>query len=675
MKAQKNPNTNIRYAVLAVSFAVFCLAFIIALAVVKIKGPQTEYMGDDDTITKTVTVSGLRGEIYDCNGKLLVGNATTYDLIYEYGAMPDTHAEINVELLEALDALKQTGNEDKLCDDLFPIEGVYPDVRYVSEVSDASSDHAYYLSKYLIDAKLDKDTTAVELAEYIMDRHKLDEKKYTAGEIRSLMRLWYEMDRIGFGAFQFYTIAEDVSMELVTYVEETGIDGANFKTMSTRVYNYPGIASHILGRVGKITAENADHYSELGYPMDAYVGTSGCELAFESILHGQDGTMVIKYDRDGNIVEKYYEKEPISGNDVWLTIDIDLQIAAEKGLEEAAKTSKTGEAGAITAIDPQTGAVLAIASYPTYDLTQFSSQEYYNSLLENKNNPLVNRALTGVYAPGSTYKIGVALAALENGTIADPNTSILTVTDELNLACDTRYDRLHGPTCLASHGQANVYEAIQESCNIFFYEVGYQMGIAPATRYTQGLGLGVKTGIELGESIGMVAGPQNNAEWNKGNDISAAIGQSDHGYTPIQLSVYTSSVINKGVRYNTHLLGSVRNFYTKEVISAYTPNVAENVDFSQSTYDTLMTSMGMVVYNNEEVFKNFKDIPDNVKLGGKTGTAEVDGQKEPNALFTGYAILDNKPKIVVSCIIEEGQHGYYASIAAARVMEEYFKEK
>ncbi|MBE6576985.1 MAG: hypothetical protein E7653_02460 [Ruminococcaceae bacterium] len=675
MRAQKRQNSNIRYAALAVSFSVICIAFLVVLAVVKIRGPQTDYMGDDDTITKTVTVSGLRGEIYDRNGKLLVGNATTYDLIYEYGAMPDTHADINRELLEALEALEQTDNEDKLCEDLFPIVGFYPNFIYVSEVNDPSSDHAYYLSKYLASSKLDEDTTALELAEYIMDRHKLDEKKYTAEEISALMRLWYEMDRIGFGAFQFYTIAEDVSMELVTYVQETGIEGANFKTMSTRVYNYPGIASHILGRVGKITAESADHYSELGYPMDAYVGTSGCELAFESILHGQDGTMVIKYDRDGNIVEKYYEKEPISGNDVWLTIDIDLQIAAEKGLEEAARSSKTGDSGAITVLDPKTGAVLAIASYPTYDLTQFSSQDYYNSLLENKNNPLVNRALSGIYAPGSTYKIGVALAALENGTISDPNTSILTVTPELNLACDQKYDRLHGPTCLASHGQANLYEAIQESCNIFFYEVGYQMGITPATRYTQSLGLGVKTGIELGESIGTVAGPQNNAEWNKGNDISAAIGQSDHGYTPLQLSVYTSSIINKGARYNTHLLGSVRNFYTKEVISAYTPSVAENVDFSQSTYDTLMTSMGMVVYNNDEVFKNFENIPDNVKLGGKTGTAEVDGQDDPNALFTGFAMVDGQPELVVSCIIEKGQHGYCASLAAGRVMEEYFKDK
>jgi penicillin-binding protein 2 len=454
-------------------------------------------------------------------------------------------------------------------------------------------------------------------------------------------------------------------MELVTYVEEKDVEGANFKTMSTRVYNYPGIASHLLGRVGKITAENADYYSELGYPMDAYVGTSGCELAFESILHGQDGIMVIKYDRDGNIVEKYYEKEPISGNDVWLTIDIDLQIAAENGLAEAAKTSSTGKAGAVTAMDPRTGAVLAIASYPTYDLSKFSSTEYYDSLLKDKNNPLVNRALMGVYAPGSTYKIGSALAALEKGAI----TSSYTLPDEL--ACDGSYNRLHHPTCLGSHGNADVYEAIQESCNVFFYEIGYQMGINPITDYTKKLGLGSSTGIELAESKGTVAGPAYSSEWNEGNDVSAAIGQSDHGYTPLQLSVYMSSVINGGTRYHAHLLGSVRNFYTKEVITAYETGVAETVSFSQSTRNTLITAMGMVVSENSEISRYFKNVP--VEVGGKTGTAEVAGQKD-NALFSGFAPL-NKPEIVVSCIVEEGQHGYFASIAAARVMEEYFKEK
>ena len=479
-----------------------------------------------------------------------------------------------------------------------------------------------------------------------------------------LMRLWYEMERVGFGAFQGYTLAKGIDMELVAYLREAGVEGATFTTVSERVYAYPGVASHILGRLGKITAEDAEYYSELGYPMDAYVGVSGCELAFDAILHGQDGKMVIKYDTDGNMIEKYYEKEPVSGNDVWLTIDIDVQIAAEKGLAEAAAASPTSVGGAISAIDPNTGAVLAIASYPTYDLGQFSSVSYYNSLLEDSKTPLLNRALQVIYAPGSTYKIGVALTALETNTINAYTT----------FNCNGVYPHLHNPTCLSSHGTTDVYEAIQESCNVFFYTLGHKMGIDQITNYTLRLGLGADTGIELSERVGIVAGLKYRQEndlgsWGAGDDVSAAIGQSDHGYTPLQLSVYMASIVNGGTRYSAHILDSVRSFYTDQTITEASTTVLDRVSISEDTYSILIEAMGRVVSENSEIYRYFRDLP--VKAGGKTGTAEVSG-KQDYALFSGFAPL-NSPQIVVSCIIEQGQHGYYASIAVARTMEEYFK--
>ncbi len=661
MRHQKK-NTHLRYGIIAVSFAVICLVYIVVLAVVQARGSQTKY-ASDEAGTRTVTVAGLRGEIYDCRGRLLVGNSTSYDLIYEYGAMPDTYAEINRALLDTLDAIEITGNTDKLCSDFFPLEGIYPNVRYCSAISDTASSEYYYLSRVLKRNGLDADTTAEELAEYYVKQYRLSQRLYSDDEIRDLMRLWYEMNRVNFGIYQAYTVAEGVSMELVTYIQEKGVEGVTFKTVSERVYNYPGIASHILGRVGKITAEDAEYYSELGYPMDSFVGTSGCELAFESILHGQDGKMVIKYDDDGNITEKYYETEPISGNDVWLTIDIDLQLAAEKGLAESIEAAGSSEAGAITAVDPNTGAVLAIGSFPTYDLSQFSSIEYYNSLLNDPNTPLLNRALQGVYAPGSTYKVGVALAALQNGEISTST----------HYTCNKVYPHFHNPTCLGTHGSIDIFDAIQESCNVFFYSLGEKMGIKSVTDYTQALGLGVSTGIELSERVGTVAGPDyrqaHNDIWTAGaDDVSAAIGQSDHGYTPLQLSVYMASIVNGGTRYSAHLLDSVRNFYTDEAISVYTPTVADTVPISDYTYSTLIESMRRVVANNSEISRYFKGI--SVSVGGKTGTAEVTGKRD-YALFSGFAPL-NAPEIVVSCIIEEGQHGYYASIAAARVMEEYF---
>ena len=671
---QKQPNIKLRYTVIAAVFATVCLVFTIVLAVVQIKGPQTEY-DPDSANTKTVTVAGLRGEIYDCKGRLLVGNSTSYSLLYEYGAMPNTYKEINRELLDVLAAMELTSNADKLAADFYPIEGIYPTVRYRESVSDPASTEYYYLQRVLKRNGLAADTSAEELAEYYIDKKDLSDELYSSGEIRDLMRLWYEMDRADFGQYQSYVIAEDVSVELVTYIQEKGIEGVTFKTVSKRVYNYPGVASHILGGLGKITAENAEYYSELGYPMDGYVGTSGCEAAFESILHGQDGKMVIKYDDDGNITEKYYETEPISGNDVWLTIDIDLQIAAERGLAESAALCDTSRGGAITAMDPNTGAVLAIASYPTYDLTQFDDTAYYQSLLEDEDTPLLNRALQGVYAPGSTYKIGVALAALETGNTSTAQTCV----------CDGVYHDLHNPKCNGQHStrdadgnwlsDVDIFDAIQESCNIFFYSLGQKMGIDPITEYTQRLGLGTVTGIELGERTGTVAGPQFRQEnkleaWTAGDDVSAAIGQADHGYTPLQLSVYMSSIVNGGQRFSAHILDSVRNFYTDEALQSFQVTAVDSVGISDESYRILIESMGRVVSENNEVKRYFKNVP--VAVGGKTGTAEVNGQ-EDNALFCGFAPLES-PKIVVSCIIEEGQHGYFASHAVAVVMEQYFKE-
>ena len=665
----KRPNIGVRYIALAGVFSAVCLAFIIVLAVVQARGPQTNYY-NEDTNTQTITIAGLRGQIYDRNGVLLVGNSTSYDLLYEYGAMPESFSEVNASLLEILSALHAMGDDEKLADDYFPIDGIYPNVRYRVAVNDTASNEYFYLQRALKRNGLSEDTTAEELAAFYVKKYKIDSELYSSGEVRDLLRLWYEMDRVDFGQYQSYTLAVDVSAELVTYLQEKGLEGVTFKTVSERVYEYPEVASHILGRLGKITAENAEYYNELGYPMDGYVGTSGCEAAFESILHGQDGKMVIKYDDDGNIVEKYYDVEPISGNDVWLTIDIDLQIAAERGLAQSAALCDTSRGGALTAIDPNTGALLAIASYPTYDLTMFSDKEYYESLLADEDTPLLNRALQGVYAPGSTYKIGVALAALET---QEP-------TVYQSCTCRGRYDKLHNPKCNAVHSGAegndvDIFTAIQESCNIFFYELGYQMGIETITDYTTRLGLGAATGIELGERAGTVAGPEfrqlNKLDaWTRGDDVSAAIGQADHGYTPLQLSVYMSSIVNGGTRYSAHILDSVRHFYSDEALEAYEVKKVDSVAISKENYDILIKAMGQVVSENAEVKRYFKNVP--VAVGGKTGTAEVNGQ-EDNALFSGFAPLE-APQIVVSCIIEEGQHGYYASHAVAVVMEEYFKK-
>ncbi|MBQ9085995.1 MAG: hypothetical protein IJY47_02280 [Clostridia bacterium] len=655
-------HTGARYLALGAVFLMICLAYVIVLAVYQIRGSTLP--PEEEGYVRAYTVPGVRGEIYDCNGNLLVGNSTSYDLIYEYGAMPDTRKEVNESLLRVLEALLATGNGDKLAKDYSPLEGTYPNLRFSSALRDQESDEYYWYQRFLTRQKMtEEETDAEDVVKYFVKRYQLSNSAYTNEEITDLIRLYYEMERVDFGAYQSYTVAENVNMNLITSLEESNIEGVNFEIRAERVYAYPGVASHILGRLGKITAETAEYYMSLGYSLDAMVGTSGCEEAFESWLRGKDGTMVIRYDDNGNQIEKYYSEEPVGGNDVYLTLDIQLQLAAEEGLRENVDMFESSDAGAVTVMDPNTGKVLAIASYPTYDLSQFDNKDYYNSLLEDEDLPLYNRALQGVYAPGSTYKIGAALAALEQGWVTESDTFF----------CSGVYPHYHHPTCLGIHGSVDVIDAIRESCNVFFYHLGDSMGVDAMTKYTSRLGLGVSTGIELAERTGIVAGSayrqsQGLADWQKGDDLSAAIGQSDHGYTPLQLSVYLSTVVNGGTRYRAHLLDSVRKFYTGEVIERETAQVLDQVDFSETAYQTLIEGMGEVVTGSSLLQSYFSKVP--VTVGGKTGTAEVDGKKD-YAVFCGFAPLED-PQIVVSCIIEEGEVGGRAAYTVSKIMEEYF---
>lgn len=663
---QSKQNVTHRFVIPAIVFTLICVVFVIVLAVIQIKGAKNPDERRDVTV-RTVTVPGLRGEIYDRNGKLLVGNATTYDLVFEYGAMPDTRREINASLLSILEGLSKTGNGDKLSDDLFILDGYYPDYQYVSAMSDKDSNEYYHYLRVMKANELDPQKTSLDdLVDYYVSRYKLSEELYSNAEINALIRIYYEMERVGFGAYQSYTIAKDISMSAVNYVEEARIEGATVASGTERVYEYPGIASHILGRVGKITAENAEYYSELGYPMDAMVGTEGCEKLFEEYLRGSDGIMVIEYDKQGNIINKYYKTEPVGGNDVYLTIDIDIQIAAENALAESVKSISGATGGAVSVLDPKDNAVLALASYPTYDLTRFDDSEYVKTLINNGHSPFLNRALNGVYAPGSTYKLGVALAALEQGVI-DPNTTFV---------CNGVYHTHGNPTCTHIDGVTDVTKAIRNSCNIFFYNVLDTCfpNIDSVTKYTTRLGLGVPTGIELPESIGTVAGPSykaQNASWYKRDDLSAAIGQSDHGYTPLQLSVYTSSLVNGGTRYSAHLLDSVHKFYTGETVFSKESNVLDSITLNPDIYKIIENAMGEVVSENPEVYDAFKTLK--VKVGGKTGTSEVDN-KNDYAVFTGVAPLDS-PEIVASCIIEQGKYGYKAAYPIGKIFEAYFNKK
>ncbi len=681
-----------RYLAIAVFFCLVCVIYLGRLFYIQIAGKDAGY--GEGTTVRTVTVQAVRGHIYDRNGKPIVTNSYSYDLKLDYTAFSSMSAVRGNEVcLTLLDLLSAGGEGDKHTESFFPFEGAYPYYSWSAAVTAGDSLEYYRLQRVLSDLNFEADTSPKTLVEYYVDTYDLlatDSKgvrRFNDDEIDRLLRLRYDMDALRFGVASDYTVARDVSLSLMTSVKEQGFGGVTFLGNVKRVYAYPGYASHIIGAVGPIYAEEWEYYNEQGYQMNAVVGKSGCELAFEEYLHGSDGKLRIEEDSVGNIISVTVIKEPIPGNDVYLTIDMDLQMAAEDGLAENVEfvsnrsqgilTMGGGcDAGAAVAMDPDTFEVLAMASYPTYDMTTYNL--LYNELLEREDNPLQNRAIEEIYSPGSTYKLGVAAAGLLSDEAGITTSSII--------KCDGVYDRLHHPKCSTqdrhSSGFLNVVEAIADSCNCFFYELGYRMGIDRLNEYMSAFGFGQPTGIELyGESKGILAGPSYRQEihgelWAVGDVLSAAIGQSDNKATPLQLACYLATLSNGGTRYRAQLLKEVRSPLQEAPVFSYLQSeedVLSRIEIPQAALDAILQGMREMVTTHDRANRNFASVP--VKVGGKTGTAQnsasLSGTGSENALFVCAAPYDD-PEIVLSVVLEEGYIGEYASLTAARILERYY---
>ncbi len=672
-----------RYISLAVVFVFICIIYIVRLVNYQITGVDLYVSTKTNTYTRTEIIQSHRGEVFDRNGKALISNKYTYNLDFDYGSMPRTNAEKN-EMFLAVRELVSSTEGLEFPEIPSPILGTYPDFSFDGEFF-ASSAQKRRFERVLKDHELDLDIDCEEFTKYFLKRYGLvsgGEPKYSPEEVTFLLKLRFELYFRDFAPTNPWRIADGVDISLISYVKEAGIRGLSFSQSVERVYNYPGYASHLLGRCGKIPAEDTEYYTSRGYSLDAIVGTSGVEKAFEEYLRGVDGVRTIVEDAYGNVIEEYVSVEPIAGKDVYLTLDIDLQIAAEDALknniEYIAKNALTikgeqdgedADAGGLTVIDPNTGELLASASYPTYDLSTFS--EDWDKIRDDPLAPMNNRAFSGMYPPGSTFKIATAIAALEEKVIT-PSSTIATK------GRYTYYDK-NGPRCWIylmrgqTHGIIDVTEAIQESCNYFFFEVGRLVGIEKLNYYCSSLGLGEPTGIELPEWRGILAGPEyreNNGLdiWNPGDTLNAAIGQAENAFSPLQLSTYMSTVVNGGTRYKTHLLYAVKKYGTNEVILQNEPEVVSELDISALTHKTVLNAMKDVTENGS-ASRLFRNYP--ISVGGKTGTAQVSKNASDNAIFTAFAPFDD-PKLVVSCVIERGSSGTDAGFSVRDIFDVYF---
>lgn len=687
-----------RYIAIAVLIVGFAVAFLIRLVNIDVTGQgYVEDSSRSDTRRRTETIHALRGEIYDRNGKPLVVNDYHYEIYLDAGALPTANAARNGTILKVISDAAECGEEDTFTLPASPfLEIPNPsgtEINYEYSADYMNTVYGRRLEKLILGIVDEEELPeAKEACELLKKRYGLIDSEgdelFSPDDMSLLLRVRTDMEVKNFSAAEPYVILDGVSMRLVTRIGEDALRGAAVRTDVSRVYKYPGYATHILGRTGKIQAAKADYYKELGYPADAVVGLSGAEEAFEEYLRGIDGERTIIEDPYGNVIDEYVSKEPVAGANVRLTIDIDVQIAAEDALktnielivqraadrdEDESQVGEDANAGALTLIKVKTGEVIASASYPTYNLVTFD--EDYATLREDENSPLFNRALEGTYAPGSTFKPGVAAAALEEGII----------TPSTEFECRGVYDKYKesgfNPACWiwnmyrGHHGWIAVTEAIQVSCNCFFYETGLRLTIKNMNKYCRGYGLGLPTGVELAEKTGVLAGPEYREEhglepWTDGQTITAAIGQSDNLFTPLQISVYISTLINHGVRYKAHFLHEVRSFYTDEIIKSVEPEIAgDSITLSDEVTSTVLGAMKDVIDNGTSavVFANYPIV-----IGGKTGTAQVKKTESDNAIFTAFAPFSD-PDVVATCVIEHGANGSTAGYAARDTFTEYFK--
>ena len=689
-----------RIAFVGALFVLVCLVYFARMFVIVATADPNDKI-ETGTYTRTEPIQALRGEIYDRNGNKLVYNDYSYDMVFDYDAMAATQVERNVTILRAVNALEERGLSGQRSESSFPFSGTYPNYTYTPEARDGNSNIYYRLLKRIAEDELETDApvnktkltvdildnfysenpdafpTEKEIVDWFVNRYKINEKNelgepmFTDAEIDAILRVRYDMEVADFSPYVRYTFAKDVEVSFMTYIKELRLVGADFEIEIERKYAYPGYASHILGRTGAILAENWEYYEALGYNMNDTVGIDGCEAAFEEYLRGVDGVRVVVEDKNGNIIRSYVEKEPIPGKDVYLTIDINLQIAAEKALEKNVNLVGDAHAGAITAIDPKNGDVLVLASYPTFDLTTYGQD--YNDLAGDSHNPLLNRALNA-YTPGSAFKVGMVAAGITTGAVSS----------QTSFYC-AGADPVYGNKCWihpGEHGSVNATYALQVSCNCYFYELGPVMGIEAMNKYCKAFGLGEPTGIEIRESTGILAGPDYvesvGQRWNERDTVMAAIGQSANMFNPVQIANYIATVLNGGTRYSVHLLKEVRT-YSGELVYAYETEIVDSISLSSSAVSTVKQGMKQMVENDAAATYYMSGLP--VTVGGKTGTAQRGTGKNDNRLFVCAAPYNN-PEIIVSVVLEpddsipkDNAHGSsYASYAAAETLKAYYKK-
>lgn len=631
--------------------------------------------------TDTIEIEAARGEILDRDGTVLAGNRSSYNIVYD--ALDMDYDRRNATIIQVIDLLEERGETWR---DRLPIvlaeDGTYQ-YKEDSESAIQTLQEALSLAEY---------ATAEECMAELAQQY--DCQGYSKEDMRNVASVRYSMTQDGFSRTSPYVIAEDVSAETVGVISERSEEwpGIETRVAVTRYYGEDGaLAPHVVGYTGVITdtqyqqaVEDGTTYDAenniSGYKWSDTMGRSGIEAAFEEELRGQRGEETIYTDSSGGVESTAVTTAPEEGHTVQTTLDSDLQRVANLSLEKNIQgntDARNCTSGAAVVLDVDTFGVLASSSYPTYDVNQLVESiagdgKYYNQLINDEDEPMVNLALNGVFTPGSVFKPVVALAALQEGQLSAAT----------SVYCPGYYelaDLRLGCTC-GGGNTWNVYGALAHSCNTFFSTVGYDLGISTLDPYAEYFGLGTTTGVELGEATGIMSNPQeyrenHGVEWTDGVTSQTAIGQADNMFTPIQLAAMCATIANGGVRLQTHFLDKITDYTGETVLEEYEPVELYDAGLSGDVLGVVQAGMQMVATEGtaSNVFANYP-----VSIAAKTGTAETSSvpdtdpdYTEPNLSFICYAPADD-PEIAVAVMIEQGNTGNYAKNVAKDILDQYF---
>lgn len=708
-----------RAIMLLVLFGVVLTLFagkLFKLQIIDTKG-NTDNAQTYGTVT---TVRAGRGDLLDRNGNVLVGNRASYDLVFNHYVIK-SYDGTNEALLRLVQKCRELGIE---YNDHFPVTKTRP---FVYTLTDFNTSWQTYFQSFMVDRGLDSDISAPLLMEKMRSRYKIPEE-WSDEDARAVIGIRYEFDLRGIPPYlPTYTFLEDVSDENLSALLELNTPGLMVESSTVREY-HTKYAAHILGYLGGMDTSEWEKYQEAGYSMDAQVGKSGFELAFEDYLHGIDGLRYDEVSKDGAITKQYYVtekdddgnlvlREPVAGNNVETTIDIKLQEVAEDALEEIMKkltdpeqnTSTTGDAldaegAAVIVMEAKTGNILACASYPTYNLaTMYDDWEAINA---DPLKPLFNRAFGATYAPGSTYKMCTLISAMENVYTNEEKAGLPILAYGEKIYDAGVYDKYEGfsPACLfwtsskASHGDIDATDALKVSCNYFFYELGDRCTWQMVDATAAALGLGEPTGIELVEHVGYRNNPDRKREvygsgidgnFAVGDRILGAIGQGENRFSPLQLAVYASTLANKGTRMKATFLSRVVSSDYRTLVFENEPQVVNQLQMSPQTIETYFEGMKKVVYaaggTAQKYFGGFADqysdedgvwpLKGQVTVYAKTGTAQhASGGSDHGAFICfSHRVEDTEPDLVVAIYGEKAGHGNWLPPIAEKILQAYYE--